>query len=257
MRIAIIGYGKMGHMIRSKALEKGHEVVSIIDPYAPDAEVTAKELGLKALGKPDVVIDFSVPTTIVENILFYGKNSIPAVIGTTGWYNRIPEIKDKLNGFKYSIFYSGNFSIGVIASLKIVEYASKLMNNLNEYDVSVHEIHHNQKADSPSGTALMFANAILDNIERKGEIETEAVHEKISSKALHVSSQRVGFNPGSHTITFDSPEDVIVINHSARSREGFAKGAVVAAQWLAGDSFKEGLFCGDDLLPEILFGNNI
>jgi len=249
MRIAIVGYGKMGHMVRESALAHGHEVVAVIDPVSSDAEVTAKSVSLSSLGDAECVIDFSHPSCAVNNILFYGGTGISAVIGTTGWYSELESIKAKLSGEKASILYSGNFSVGVLAMVRIVSYASRIFNRLAQYDVALFESHHKEKADSPSGTALMLANEVVRNIDRKTAIDAECQHERIKPEVLQVSSMRCGFNPGFHEVVFDSPEDTVTIEHQARGRKGFAEGAITAAEWLHG---KEGIFSMDDCLKDII-----
>lgn len=251
MRIAISGYGRMGKRIRQMALERGYEVVAVIDPFSQDEEVTSKTLTVNALGEADVVIDFSVPSAVYDNIIMYAKTGIPAVIGTTGWHDSVDELKSLLEGEKYKILYSGNYSIGVAVTLKLAEAAAKLMNNLPTYDVSVHEVHHKEKADSPSGTALMLANVLKENMDRKTSIDTECQHSKRGEDVIHLSSERVGWNPGRHTITFDSEVDTIEITHQARSRDGFASGALYAASYLVSTD-KEGFLTMDDFINDFL-----
>ena len=188
--------------------------------------------------------------TAIENIKKYVDLSIPAVIGTTGWYDKLDEVNSYVKENNGSILYSGNFSLGVAALLKIVSYASKLMNALPSYDVAVHEVHHNKKADSPSGTGLMVAEEIVKNLDRKDKIDCECQHEKIEPNVLHLSSSRVGSIPGIHEVIFDSDVDTITISHSARSRDGFASGALRAAKWLIAEK-RAGLFSMDDLINNI------
>jgi len=251
MQIAICGYGKMGQRIRAKALEAGYTISSIIDPYSPLPEVTHKTLAKEALQAADVVIDFSHPSVVADNILIYGKAGLPAIIGTTGWYDKIEEIKSELEGFNPSILYSGNFSIGVALTLRLTEYAAKLFNHFDSYDVAVSEVHHKMKADSPSGTALMLANTLLENLDRKSSIDTECQHSKRGEEVIHLASERVGFVPGLHTVTFDSQVDTIQITHSARSRDGFAEGALKAAAWLY-ENPRQGFFSFETFVDYML-----
>lgn len=255
MRIAISGYGKMGRRVRALALERGHQVVAIIDPLIEDAEVTSRTLTPLSLSDAEVVIDFTHPSVVADNILMYGKCGIPAVVGTTGWYEKKAQLEELLEGEKYRILYSGNFSLGVAAFMKITEYASTLFDKLDSYDVSVHEVHHNGKADSPSGTALMLTARLLENISRKESFDTECQHSKIGEGVIHVSSERVGHVPGIHTVTFDSAEDTITLTHSARSRDGFASGAIQAAAWLVGCG-KDGFLTLDDFINDFLGEKN-
>ena len=249
MKIALVGYGRMGRTVHDVALHHGHEVVSVTDPFSSGDAITDIELNAQSLRKADVVIDFSSPKTAVENIRFYIDNCIRAVIGTTGWYDKVPALKDECEAKGGSVMWSGNFSIGVAVMLKAASYLSFLMNGFSEYDVSIHEVHHREKADSPSGTALMLAERVLDGTDRKTELLIGNSEGKIKPGQLQVTSERNGYVPGIHTLTFDSPADTLTLTHSARNREGFALGAVRAAEWLIG---KEGFFSMDDFLHDSL-----
>ncbi len=250
MNIAIIGFGKMGNMIMLDAKSKGHSIVSIIDPYSKDPLVSAKELEVENLNNADVVIDFSHPSCIVDNIKFYIKNNVPAVIGTTGWNNQLDELKLLAKDYpQSSIIYSGNFSIGVSLYREVVKLAATLFGNTGSYDVFANEIHHREKADSPSGTASMIADVIEKNFEGKEKIVTERLDRKIEREEFHVSSTRGGWVPGTHTVTFDSPFDSVELVHRARTREGFASGAVLAATWIKD---KKGFFTLDDFVETLI-----
>ena len=167
MKIALVGYGRMGRTVHEEALHHGFEVVSITDPYSSGDAVTDMDLTADSLRKADVVIDFSSPATAVENIRFYIENGIKAVIGTTGWYDHVDELKRECAEKGGSIMWSGNFSIGVAVMLKAASYLSFLFSGFPDYDASIHEIHHREKADSPSGTALMLAERVLGRLDRK------------------------------------------------------------------------------------------
>ncbi len=251
MRIAICGYGRMGQRIRAKALSMGFEVSAIIDPYSNLSEVNHKVVDAEALQNSDVVIDFSSPAGVVDNIIMYGRLGIPAIIGTTGWYDKLDMVKDVLSSERPSILYSGNFSIGVALTVRLAEYAAKLINRFPSYDVSLHEIHHKMKADSPSGTALMLSEVLLENIDRKKRIDTVCQHSKREEDVFHLSSERGGYVSGTHTITFDSEVDTMTICHTARSRDGFAEGAIKAACWLV-DEKKHGFYSFDDFVSYML-----
>ena len=251
MNIGIVGFGKMGKRIYDLAHESSYCVKAVIDSFSDDERVTSKIIDKASLEGVDVIIDFSSPLTAIENIKMYVDLSLPAVIGTTGWYDRLDEVRDYVKEHNGLILWSGNFSIGVAALLKIVSYASILMNKLPNYDVAVHEVHHNKKADSPSGTGLMVAQEILKNIDRKDKIDCECQHSKIEPNVIHLSSSRVGAIPGIHEVIFDSDVDTITINHSARSRDGFASGALRAAKWLIEEK-RVGLFSMDDLINNIV-----
>lgn len=248
MKIALIGYGKMGKTIEKIAKEKGHEISAIIDPIC---EGCLKEINEKNLKNVDVCIDFTHPGAAVENIrkvAMLGKN---IVVGTTGWYEEMGEVKKIVSENKIGLIWSGNFSIGVNALFRIVENAARIFNNLPDYDVMGHECHHKNKADSPSGTAKMLGKILVDNIDRKKKVVYEMLDRKIAADEIHFSSTRGGSIPGTHTLLFDSPVDTIEITHTARGREGFATGAVMAAEFIKG---KKGLHDIDDLMKKITGG---
>lgn len=253
MKIAIVGYGKMGKMIYSEALSLGHTIVSVIDSYASDKEVTNIKLDAKCVVNADCVIDFSSKEAIVDNILMYARLGIPSVIGTTGWHERIDEIKELCTGTDARILYSGNFSLGVAAFLKIAEASAKIFNKIDGYDFGVFEVHHNKKADSPSGTALLIANTLLDNLDNKNELCTDPLQQAKRNDVIQVSSLRVGSVPGFHEITIDSSIDTIKLSHDARSREGFTKGALKAAEWIVNKA--NGFYSMDDFINELLGDN--
>jgi 4-hydroxy-tetrahydrodipicolinate reductase len=250
MNIAIVGFGKMGKKIYQIASEKEQKVTSIIDPISPDSLVTDKSITTKSLSGCDVVIDFSHPTCIIENIKFYISNEIPAVIGTTGWYDQVENLKEFAIGFpQSSIIYSGNFSIGVSLYREVVKLASSLFGKTGSYDVFANEIHHREKADSPSGTATLISDIIVDNFEGKDKVVTERLDRKIESNEIHVSSTRGGWIAGTHTVVFDSPFDSVELTHRARTRDGFAIGAILAAGWLIS---KKGFFTLDDFVETLI-----
>ena len=238
MKIALVGYGKMGHMIENCAKTMGHEVVATVDVAAKDAtnlvaagDGKAVADAVKASGA-EGVIEFSHPTAVVGNLTALIPLGIPVVCGTTGWAAKEGEIADlaaKTNGV---IMRSSNFSIGVNMFYKIVEEAARIMAEYSEYDVAVWEAHHNQKADSPSGTALEVARRVMNGNKSKTEMVFDAFHERPKANELHVSSTRIGNVPGTHTVFFDGTADTIELTHRARSREGFAKGSVVALEKL-------------------------
>lgn len=259
MKIALVGFGKMGHMIARAAEARGHEVVCTVDLFAKDAtcvtgESQAMVKAIKASGAQGV-IEFSHPASVMGNIRSLVPTGLPLVVGTTGWLDNLAEVKHLVALNKTSFLYSSNFSVGVNLFYRIVADAAKLMADIEEYDVAVLESHHNQKADSPSGTALDIAKRILENIPRKSKLVTDAFGRKPESSELHVASVRVGSVPGTHTVVFDSPADTIELTHTARSREGFALGAVRALEWLsAPDSekrMKQGVFTMNDVFADL------
>lgn len=255
MKVAIVGYGKMGRLIRSQALQQGYTVVAVIDPVAQDPEVTSGHLNAATLNSCDVAIDFTHPSVVGDNIVLYARLGVPAVIGTTGWYDRLAEVSSSLEGLSCSIIYSGNFSLGVALFLQVVEYASRLFARSGLYDPFIQEIHHAQKADSPSGTALMLAQKVLDSTTNKDTIISDSLHRRREDGEIHISSVRGGFVPGTHTVTFDSKDDSIELTHRARSREGFATGALKAAAWISDG--KKGFFSLDAMLEDVYLGENV
>jgi 4-hydroxy-tetrahydrodipicolinate reductase len=234
MKIALIGYGKMGHEIEAVAREQGD---TIVDTF--DIDRLADAASLK---KADVCIEFSTPDAAVRNILTAIEAGVDIVVGTTGWYNRIDEIRGR--ALNSAVLYSANFSLGVNIYFRIVARAAELMQSAAAYDPYVHESHHRQKADSPSGTALRLAEILLQRIDRKKTILRDRSEGKIDPAALHVTSTRVGTVPGTHTVAFDSEADQIEIIHTAKNRRGFALGALRAAHWVHG---KKGVFTMDDV----------
>ncbi|HZK20098.1 MAG TPA: 4-hydroxy-tetrahydrodipicolinate reductase [Treponemataceae bacterium] len=236
MKLALVGYGKMGHIIEETAIALGHKIVATIDNYAKDAtvQVSAAAEIAKAVqdSEAEGVIEFTHPDAVVKNIQALIPLQIPIVVGTTGWYDTLDDIADLVKKENGSLFYSANYSIGVNMFYRIIEQASNLLSLYDEYDVAVWEAHHNQKADSPSGTALSVAHAVMAGNQRKKEMVVDAFHEKPKAHQLHVSSTRCGCVPGTHKVFFDSPADTIELTHTARSREGFAIGAVRALVWL-------------------------
>lgn len=249
MRIAIVGYGKMGKLIRDEALAKGHSICAVVDPLAPDAVVTSRMLDAQALDGCDVAIDFTHPTVVCDHIILYARLGIPAVIGTTGWYDRLDEVKAATQGCDLSIIYSGNYSLGVALFMQVVKHAASLFAKSGLYDPFLTELHHAQKADSPSGTAEMLGQTVLNAFVEKSRVVKETLHQKRDADAIHLASVRGGWVPGTHTVYFDSPEDTIELTHRARSRQGFAVGAVQAAAWIS-DGHK-GFFNLDDMLNDV------
>ncbi len=245
MNIALAGTGKTGTAIETMARELGHEVVLRFNSSNP----VLGQNNQAALRACDVVIDFSQPALALPHIQHYCESGVQIVMGTTGWYTEMATVHAALAKSNIGMLYAPNFSIGVAVLSRLIEKAAGIINKIPEYDAGVHEAHHQYKLDSPSGTALHLATILLDNIDRKTRIEPETQHHQIDAAALHVTSQRLGHIFGQHTVTFDSPYDVISISHDAKNRNGFALGALRAAEWIAG---KQGLFTLDDLLDDWL-----
>lgn len=258
MKIALVGYGKMGHMIEQCAKKNGHEVVATIDTFANDAsykvasgDENAIVRAVKSSGA-EGIIEFTNPSSVIANIKALLPLGLPLVVGTTGWNDKHEEIAALAKQVGGTIMTAGNFSIGVNMFYKIVEEAAKIMSYYKDYDVAIWEAHHNQKADSPSGTALEIAKKVMSGYKNKTEIVTDAFHEKPKENQLHVSSTRCGNIPGTHKVFFDGTADTIELTHTARSREGFAVGAVESLEKLSsalktGKLSKGNLYGWDDL----------
>lgn len=246
MNIAIIGYGRMGHEIENIARNRAISFVTI-DPNNQSA--MHKEITQESMRNVDVCIDFTHPNCVVDNIKKISKFKKNIVVGTTGWYGRMNDAKRIVKDANIGLIWSGNFSIGVNLYFKLIENASKLMNNFTDYDIFVHEFHHNQKADSPSGTAVMLGSIIVDNVKRKKKIVTQELKRKINPEELHVSSTRAGTITGTHIVGFDSAADFIELKHFAKNRQGFASGAVLAAEWIKG---RKGFYGIDDMMKSVI-----
>ena len=236
MKIALIGYGKMGKTIERIARERGHELVSIIDIDNRD------DFRSEAFKSADVAIEFTMPQVVMGNLEEAFRAGVPVVSGTTGWTEHLDEVKAKVERNNYTLFWSSNFSMGVNIFMTLNNYLAKIMNRFPDYNVEMTEIHHTQKLDAPSGTAITLAEGMLESLDRKSkwvkEIENQA-------DELAIKSIREGLVPGIHTIRYESAVDSIEITHDAKSREGFALGAVIAAEFTAG---KKGFLGMSDLL---------
>jgi 4-hydroxy-tetrahydrodipicolinate reductase len=230
MKIALLGYGKMGLIIERYALERGHEIVLKINKR------TQEELTSSNLSKADVAIDFSAPDVALANIYACFDANVPVVVGTTGWYGELQQVKNDCLSRNNTLLYGSNFSIGVNVFFHVNKVLAKLMNNFPAYDVQVEEIHHTQKLDAPSGTAMTIAEGIIENIERKQEwvntVDSKPLNDKLTDEQLLIASERVDQVPGTHTVVYSSEVDEIEFKHTAHSRAGFALGAVIAAEWL-------------------------
>lgn len=246
MKIALIGYGGMGQALKSAATVRGHTISSIIDRSAPEATITA--VSPEVLKGTDVAIDFSSAEEVMDSTRAAVAAGVPLVVGTTGWYDRMNEERS-IVGNKIGFLWSSNFSVGVHMYFRIIAEAARLANTLDEYDVWGHEIHHIGKADSPSGTAKTLEKILLDAIARKTSVVEDKLDRKREDSEIHFSSVRGGLVNFGHTIGFDSAADRILITHEARNRDGYALGAVKAAEWLRG---KRGFFGMDDYIRETL-----
>lgn len=259
MKLALVGYGKMGHMIAAAAAARGHTVVCAVDPFAADATYNTGDPAVMAdavkRSGAEGVIDFSHPSAVLANIEAVIPTGIPLVVGTTGWQGRLADVSALVSARGSALLHSANFSVGVNLFYKMVAEAARVMAEFEEYDVAAFEAHHNQKADSPSGTGLELAKRILENVPRKKRVVTDAMYRKPEADELHLASLRVGSVPGTHSVFFDSPADTIELTHTARNREGFAMGAVRAIEWLAAKdasgNARRGVFTMDDVFESL------
>jgi 4-hydroxy-tetrahydrodipicolinate reductase len=247
MRIALIGYGKMGRLIHELCRKQGIEVVSIIDPMAEGA--TSKSIDEDSMVGVDVCIDFSHPQQVLANARAAAGFGKDIVVGTTGWYEMTEEMEKIAEDNGTGIIWSGNFSLGMNIFLRIIKDASRIAGRFDEYDVFAEEHHHRMKADAPSGTAMMIGSVIMDAIPRKKKIVYDRPTGKLASDELHFASLRGGHVPGTHAVFFDSAADTIELKHTARSREGFAEGAIAAAKWIKG---RKGFYAIDDMMDSII-----
>jgi 4-hydroxy-tetrahydrodipicolinate reductase len=233
MKIALIGYGKMGKTIEQIAQQRGHEII---------ARFGVQGIDIQELNKADVAIEFSRPEVVVQNIKTCFEQNIPIVCGTTGWLEHFDEITSLCSTQQGGFFYASNYSIGVNLFFALNRHLAKLVQPYPMYNVALLEVHHTQKLDAPSGTAITLAEDILRFLPQKTHWTNEV--EKKASE-LSILSERTPNVPGTHTVTYNSAIDSIEIKHTAHSREGFATGAVVAAEWLQG---KKGVFGMEHLL---------
>jgi len=236
MKIALIGYGKMGKTIERIALERGHEIVSVIDLNNAD------DFESEAFRSADVAIEFTAPQVALSNYRRAFAAGVSVVSGTTGWTEELPALKKEIEAGGKTLFWTSNFSLGVNVFMAVNKYLAGIMNQFPDYNVEMTEVHHTQKLDAPSGTAITLAEEILEKIDRKNVWvkETETKPGEIAIKSI-----REGLVPGIHTIRYESDVDSITITHDAKNREGLALGAVMAAEFTAG---KKGFLGMEDML---------
>ncbi|TBN04705.1 4-hydroxy-tetrahydrodipicolinate reductase [Hyunsoonleella flava] len=231
MNIALLGYGRMGQTIEKIAISRGHNIVLKIDKDDTDYDIT----------KADVAIDFSIPSVAFGNISNCLKHGVPVVSGTTGWLadydNAVALCKEKNGAF----IYASNFSLGVNIFFELNKNLAKMMSNLSQYKVTMEEIHHTKKLDAPSGTAITLAEGVIENNENYKAWKLDDA----AGKTIPITAKRIADVPGTHTVNYESEVDTISIEHIAHNRQGFALGAVVAAEWLVG---KTGIFTMNDVL---------
>ena len=230
MKIALLGYGRMGKEIEKIALQRGHEIV-----------IKSNSNATYNINDADVAVDFSVPNSAVNNISNCLENQVPVISGTTGWlenYDKIVDLCKEKNG---AFIYASNFSLGVNIFFELNNQLAKLMNSLSDYNITMEEIHHTKKLDAPSGTAITLAEGIIENSSKS----TWELDGKTSEEIIPITSKRIGDVPGTHIVNYDSDVDAIEIKHTANNRKGFALGAVVAAEWILN---KKGVFTMKDVL---------
>ncbi|MFV9550198.1 4-hydroxy-tetrahydrodipicolinate reductase [Algibacter sp. PT7-4] len=231
MNIALLGYGKMGKTIEQIAIKRGHNVVLTIDKEDTNYDIT----------KADVAIDFSIPNVAFNNISNCINNNVPVISGTTGWLDKYNEAVALCNEKKGAFIYASNYSLGVNIFFELNKTLAKMMSALKQYNVTMEEIHHTQKLDVPSGTAISLANDVIKHHEGYNNWKLE----ETADKTIPIAAKRIEDVPGTHTVTYKSEVDTINIEHIAHTRQGFALGAVIAAEWIVG---KTGVFTMNDVL---------
>ncbi|MBW6513500.1 MAG: 4-hydroxy-tetrahydrodipicolinate reductase [Candidatus Syntrophosphaera sp.] len=244
LQITLLGYGKMGRMIHSLAEAHGCQVLSIIDPTQEgcEKEITASNLA-------EVCLDFSHPDAVMDNIRKVASAGKNLVVGTTGWNKYLSEVQELVERNRIGMLWGANFSIGMNLFTRIVHFATSVCDKFPDYDVCGWEMHHNQKADSPSGTAIQLANAIIAESSRKETAVFDKLERRIQRDELHFASLRGGAVPGTHNVIFDSNTDSLELTHRVRSRACFAVGALQAAQWI---SIRKGLHSFNQMMEDLL-----
>ena len=241
MNITLIGYGKMGKEIDRLASERG---ITVIGRLEPETKIPESDIQ-----RTDVAIHFASPESVFVDAQRWSNAGKNLVVGTTGWQSDLEKVKEVIRRNKVGLVYAPNFSAGVNIFFRLIREAAKIMNRFAEYDVTVHEEHHKDKVDSPSGTALTVANVLLEQIARKKTPLSGSSEGKIKPEQLQITSTRAGAIVGTHIVTFDSLADSIEVKHTAKNRTGFAVGALLAADWIVG---KQGVFTMEDVLADII-----
>jgi 4-hydroxy-tetrahydrodipicolinate reductase len=233
MKIGLIGYGAMGRLVGQLALAQGHEIALTIDIDGADHSV--EEL-TEALRNCDVAVDFSIAGTVPKNAESSARAGVPLVVGTTGWQSQVDQVRSVVQQHDGALIYGANFSVGVQLFYRIAARTAELFRDLDVYDPFIEEAHHKRKRDAPSGTAIHLHKIVSETLGRE----------------VPVSSTRAGYIPGTHRLGFDSAADQITLTHTARSREGFAAGALIAAQWIVG---RKGVYEFSEVFDEIVSGS--
>lgn len=230
MKIALLGYGRMGKEIEKISLQRGHQII-IKDSGKDTYDITTA----------DIAIDFSIPDVAFKNISLCLNNNVPVISGTTGWLDKYDSVVELCNENKGAFIYASNFSLGVNVFFELNKQLAKMMQTLNQYDISIEEIHHTKKLDAPSGTAITLAEGIIENSDKN----TWELNTKTSEENIPITAIRTPNVPGTHKINYNSEIDNIEIKHTAHNRQGFALGAVIAAEWLID---KKGIYTMRDVL---------
>ncbi len=241
MKLALIGYGSMGKEIHKLADKEGIIVSQIFEVDNPIKPTTNFDF--------DVAIDFSYPEAVLNNVVTLAEAKKNIIIGTTGWYDNLDIIKNIALQNSIGIIYSSNFSLGMNLFMKLIDVASKILNKFDNFDILISELHHKNKKDSPSGTALNIGEMVIKNIDRKKTILKDTINKKIAPEQLHISSLRGGSIVGIHNILIDSETETIELIHRAKNRVGFAEGALLASKWVLD---KKGVYNFSDLIENIL-----
>lgn len=256
IRALLIGYGKMGHLIGHLAPQYGIAISGVVSPSCttvnndlPHPCVVYNSLTQEAIDSCDIAIDFATSKDICQRIHLLAAAQKPIIIGTTGWEKHEQEAKRIINDSHGSLLYAPNFSLGIALFSRILSYAAELFSAFGQYDVGITETHHRQKQDAPSGTALALAAKLMEHYPERTVSHDLSKTKGLDANQVHISSHRSGFHPGTHEVIFDSHEDSISLEHRARNREGFARGALEAAYWLID---KKGWYSLDDMIEEKL-----
>lgn len=236
MNILLIGYGKMGKTIEQIAIERGHQIVGHVDANSTDNLQQFSGENIQA------AIEFTQPESAFDNVAYCLKNNIPIICGTTGWLHRRAEIETIAKQYDGTFFYASNYSVGVNLFFHLNKIAAELLSQYPDYGVSIEEIHHTEKKDAPSGTAITLAEGILQHLKNK---KAWTLEENAQPEELYIKALREPHVPGTHTICYNSEIDSISLSHTAHSRKGFATGAVLAAEWVQG---KQGIFGMNNML---------
>lgn len=238
IKLALVGYGKMGKMIEKIIDSNEYKLTGIFDVINPPREHLIEDT--------DVAIEFSTPLSVIDNVEFLASKGINIVCGTTGWYRKADEVKAIIEKYGTGFIYASNFSLGVNLFFQIVKNAAKLINNYSQYDIAIEETHHTQKLDKPSGTAVRIAEYLMGEIGRKDKMTGDKVNP--DDNELNIISKRIENIVGNHKVTFDSGADSIILEHNAKSRRGFAEGALIAAKFIHN---KKGFFKFEDIFNNL------